>query len=681
MGGRLGVSVGIALCAAAAAAAHAQTWNDSATTSLIARAAARRASAEADTGLRDFEARAHGFVFFLGALGEGLAEPPKLIKADQLALEVYWKAPDRSKQRIIGWRDRRDLPTDIQYHRDHLGIVTNGFGNRIRLGEGDEVRDVPHPLAPGAAQWYDYALADSLTIEIPQRVVRVYEVLVRPKEPAAPRFVGTLYLDADEVQLVRMRFQFTRSAYLDPSLEDITIVLENGLWEGKYWLPRRQEIEIRRHTTWLDLPARGIIRGRWEIGAYRFNVGIADQVFTGPEIAVAPAAARSAYPWPEPLDAAIAGTAGQGTLDLASVRAAVRDLASARVLSGLPAAQPGAASVSDFLHMNRVEGLTPGAGGVVRAAGGAIGLRGWASYGLSDERFKGRAALQHPAPWGGVALEAGREVRDVGDDPLIAPLFNSFAAQELGRDYGDYVLEDRARLAVRGRLGGVRVSLSGGVERTQSLATVARPVTGAFRPNPPLGAGRYWVGRTRVARRPWVLPPQPDVGFELSAEAGIGDTSRYLRVRGVGRMEVPVGGTALRLDAWAGWGSRDLRPDRAFVWGGRGAEGCDRSRRCGGRYGAAGGVEWRLRVPFLEIPLGAFVSTGGQVVVAPFVRGAWLDGTVNGTQWDASDGLRPVMGLGVEWLHQLIRFEVAVDPRRSKWALLADLHRALWSLL
>lgn len=671
----------LALVALAPAGLAGQSWNDSATTALIARAAARRASAEADTGLRDFEARAHGFVFFLGQLGEGLEAPPKLIKADQLALEVYWKAPGRSKQRIVGWRDRRDLPTDIQYHRDHLGIVTNGFGNRIRIGEGDEVRDVPHPLAPGAARWYDYALADSLTIEIPQRLVRVYEVLVRPKEVTAPRFVGTLYLDADEAQLVRMRFQFTRSAYLDKSLEDITIVLDNGLWDGRYWLPRRQEIEIRRHTTWLELPARGIIRGRWEIGEYRFNVGLADQVFAGLEIAAAPAEARRAYQWPEPLDAAIAEAAGQGTLDLASVRAAMRQLASTRVLSGLPGARPGAASVSDFLHVNRVEGMAPGMGGVVRPAGGVLELRAWGSYGVSDERLKGRVALERPTAWGGIALEAGREVREVGDEPLIAPLLNSFSAQELGRDYGDYVLEDRARLALRRRVGAATVSLSGGIERTQSLATLATPVTGSFRPNRSLGAGRYWVGRVSVGRRAWVLPPQPDVGFELFAEGGIGDTARYVRMRGAGRVEAALGGMAVRLQGWAGWGSRDLRPDRAFLWGGRGVEGCDISVRCGGRYGAGGGVEWRVSVPFPELPLGAFVSTGRHLVVAPFVRGGWVAGAVRGAPWVASDGLQPIVGLGLEWLHQLVRLELAVDPQRSKWALVADLHRILWSLL
>src|SRR5574341_1192816 len=667
------VLAALTLAALGPAGLAGQTWNDSVTTALIARAAARRASVEADTGLRDFEARAHGFVFFLGALGEGLAAPPRLIKADQLALEVYWKAPGHSKQRIVGWRDRRDLPTDIQYHRDHLGIVTNGFGNRIRVGEGDEVRDVPHPLAPGAGQWYDYAITDSLTIEIPQRLVRVYQVWVRPKDPAAPRFVGTVYLDADEAELVRMRFQFTKSAYLDPSLEDITIVLDNRLWDGRYWLPRRQEIEIRRHTTWLDLPARGIIRGRWEIGDYRFNVGLADPVFAGPEITAAPAEARRAYSWSEPLDAAIAETAGQGTLDLASVRAAVRQLASARVLSGLPGVRPGATSVSDLLHVNRVEGLAPGVGGVVRVAGGALAVRAWGSYGLSDERLKARAALERSASWGSLALEAGREIRDVGDEPLITPLINSFSAQELGRDYGDYVLEDRARLVLRRRVSGATVALSGGIERTQSVTTLASPVSGTFRPNPPLGAGRYWVGRLSVARRPWVLPPQPNVGFEVQAEGGAADTARYARLRGDGSLEVPLGGTALRLHGWVAWGTRELRPDRAIVWGGRGAEGCDVSVRCGGRYGGGGGAEWRARVPFPELQLGAFVSTGRYIVVAPCARGAWVEGAVPGAPWVASDGVRPVVGVGIEWLHQLLRLELAVDPRAAKWALLFDL--------
>ena len=97
--------------------------------------------------------------------------------------------------------------------------------------------------------------------------------------------VGTLYLDVATAQLVRFRFSFTPAAYLDRQLEDISIVLENSLYEQRYWLPYRQEVEIRRRTTWLDFPARGIIRGRWEIEGYDLNVPLPDGLFQGPAIA------------------------------------------------------------------------------------------------------------------------------------------------------------------------------------------------------------------------------------------------------------------------------------------------------------------------------------------------------------------------------------------------------------
>jgi len=53
---------------------------------------------------------AHGFVFFLAQVAK-VSEPPRLVKADEAAREVYWQAPDRSKQVILGWRDGAFLPT------------------------------------------------------------------------------------------------------------------------------------------------------------------------------------------------------------------------------------------------------------------------------------------------------------------------------------------------------------------------------------------------------------------------------------------------------------------------------------------------------------------------------------------------------------------------------------------
>src|SRR3954469_23602905 len=135
------LAAAILLLGFASRAASAQAWNDPRSRALVEQATARRAQQLADTGLRDFKAVAHGYVTFLAQVGEGMAEPPKVVKADELVNEIFWKAPNLSKQRIVGRRDTLLLPTDIAYHRDHLGIVQNNFPAIIRLGDGDEVRD------------------------------------------------------------------------------------------------------------------------------------------------------------------------------------------------------------------------------------------------------------------------------------------------------------------------------------------------------------------------------------------------------------------------------------------------------------------------------------------------------------------------------------------------------------
>src|SRR6058998_2316023 len=189
-------------------------WNDSTTRALVELATRLRAQQLADTGLTDYRADAHGYLTFLAQVGQGFTEPPRIVKADELALEVYWRAPNLSKQRIVGRRDTLLLPTDIAYHRDHLGIVQNNFPAIIRLGEGDEVRDVPHPLSPVGLEAYDFAISDSLAFNLPGRTIKTYEVKVRPKNDRLPRIIGAMYIERDEAQVVRMAFNFTHAAFL-----------------------------------------------------------------------------------------------------------------------------------------------------------------------------------------------------------------------------------------------------------------------------------------------------------------------------------------------------------------------------------------------------------------------------------------------------------------------------------
>jgi hypothetical protein len=669
------------------ARAAAQGWDDSTVRVLVAHAIAHRNATLADTGLRSFTARAHGFVFFLGQIGEGMSEPPRLIKADQLELQVYWQAPNFSKQLILGWRNRMDLPTDIAYHRDHLGIAMNNFPDRIRLGEGDEVRDVPHPLAPSGPSLYEYALQDSLTIELPDRAVRVYEVLVRPRDFRAPRLVGSIFLDVDQGDLVRMSFEFTRAAYLDPQLEDITISIENGLYEGRYWLPYRQEVAIRRRGTWLDFPVRGIIQGRWEIGEYHINTAIPGSIFAmgGPEIVPLDPAVRDTFPWHDSIGADIRAQAdAPRDMDFAAVRSQVAAVATGHAIDGLKRAQLGGASVSDFAHFDRVEGVALGLGATLRAANDATVLHVRAGAATATTLVSGSAQLAARRGAWTWSLGGAREIRDLGDEPVISRVVNSISAQETGADFGDYFL-------ATGGTGGTAVSLSGrtsleataGWERIGSLATHATWARGAFaQPNPSVGSGSWTLARLTLRRLAPSFVLQRGLSGRLELEGGTG-ASAYARAYASLRWQVPAGGGWLVARTTAGAATRDLPAYRAFVLGGRGTLLGEGFRAYAGRASWWGSVEWRLPVAVPEIPLGSFAGTGRTLTLIPFAAAGWAGaGRPAALALGApSRGLRPVAGLGFGWLHDLVRCDVGYGLATGRLGASVDVSRDFWDIL
>jgi hypothetical protein len=672
----------ILVLAARVSALAAQSWNAPPALALVDRAIERRLAAQADSSLASYRTRAHGFVFFLAQIGEGLTQPPRLVKADELRVEVYWQAPDRSKQVILGWRDGAFLPTDISYHRDHLGIVTNNFGDVIRIGEGDEVRDVPHPLSAAGRAAYDYALGDSLAIRTAAGETVVREVQVRPRSFARPLVVGTLYLDAATAQLVRFRFSFTPAAYLDPQLEDISIVLENALYERRYWLPNRQEVEIRRRTRWLDFPARGIIRGRWEIEDYDLNVPLPEGVFAGQAIGGLNRPRPSDSTWDAPLQQAVADVAAPvNRQDMDALRVEVERIAGARALSGLPARRLAAGSVSDVVHVNRVQGLTLGFGGVAGLRGSRVQLRPWAAYGTSDDRLLGGATLAAGLGSTQLSISAARRIRDLSDLPVVAPVLNSILAQEGGDDYGDYVLLHTATLGVRHRLSG-RTSLEASLalEQSRSVTVRATPATGRYRPNPPLGAGTYRVGRVELQRASGGIAVRRDLQGRLAVEAGDGPRG-YLRGTAEGRWLTSVGGHELASRVYLGVGTHGLPAYRSFAIGGRGTLVGEPFRAYGGREVALGQLEWRFDVPVPAIPLGSFASTGRRATVAPFLAAGYTGRPLPGVPWASSDGIRPVAGVALELFMRLLRVEAGIGLRDGDFGLTVDVNRDWWGLL
>jgi hypothetical protein len=670
------------MLAGLAPAGAAQDWNTPAARELSRRGTERRERTAGDTTLRDYRAVAHGFLFFLGQFGEGLTDAPRLIKTDQLELEVYWKAPGLSKQRIIGWRDRADLPTDIQYHIDHLGIVQNNFGPVIRLGEGDEVRDVPHPLGPQGDERYDFALGDTITLRLPDRAVRVAELKVRPRDFARPGLVGSLYVDLATAELVRLVCSFTPSAYIDRQLEDLSIVLDNALIEGRYWLPYRQEIEIRRRASWLDVPARGIIRGRWEVEGYDLNLGLSTRWFVGPEIVSVPRAQRDSFAWRLPLEDALQAVAEPvRRMDLETVRLQVERIAGPRAL--VRRRPPGLAtgSLSDLVHVNRVQGLALG-GGISFRPGPRWEGRAVAGIGLADERATFRLDLGPAVGRAGPWLAGVREIRDLSEWPVGSRLVNSLGAQELGNDDADYYLAEGVRAGYRGPLG-VRweAAVGAGWERVADLAVRAAPAHGSYRPNPALGAGDVVWGEVVARRGGSGFAVRRDAAVRIAVEVGRAEgRDPYARLDVSGHVLLAVGGTRVLARVQGGIGGRDLPAHRSFAIGGRGTLVGDGFRQWGGTRAAVVHVEWRLPTRLPALPLGPYARSPGGVTVAPFAAAGWAGGPVAEVPWRPVSGTRLTVGLGLEWLG-LLRFDAGygVESRRIRFAF--DVTRDFWDVL
>jgi len=704
-----------------AGAASAQAWNDPRSRALVEMATARRVEQLADTGLTDYRADAHGYVTFLAQLGEGFPTPPKIVKADELALEVYWHAPNLSKQRIVGRRDTLLLPTDIQYHRDHLGIVQNNFPNIIRIGEGDEVADVPHPLSPTGLGEYDFAIADSFAIRLAGRDINVLEVKVRPKDDRKPRVIGAVYIDPSGGQVVRMAFNFTRAAFLDAQLEDLAIVLENGLVGTRFWLPRRQEIEIRRSGTWLDYPVRGIIRGRWEISNYRFNLQLPTPLFTGPEIVQAPLAEQQRHEWKGLiLDSLPPDVRAASDADIANVQAEARRLVRAQALAHARQTVMSARGLSDFARYNRIEGLAIGDGVTQRfGAGFSVTARG--RYGVDDKDVKGELTLAWQNPSGlGLRLFGLRDFRDVGDVQERSTAMNSVAAQEFGSDYTDpYFVRgfgfglDVAQSAL------TRWRLDASVERQNALTVHATSVTGHFEPTfvdivRLVDRSTFDRRAVRVAavwdRSPslWLLGTELTTHAELRAvfaskppfeacpQCESQWAHRTVRWSFDARVERPFGTQRLATRLTGGFLNRyqerrSPRGDEFVYFGGPiSAPGYEYHSLWSDR-GVGGHVEWQFPIPFFPFKLGRFGRVPPRATLAPFVHDVairHLGGCVSFASASAPDfcglpagGMYPSVGVGLLTPFELIRVDVARGLRRGRWTFSIDVSRDFWRIL
>jgi hypothetical protein len=655
----------------------AQQWNVTAARSLAERAVLRRTAQLTDSTLLGYRSSAMGYLTFLAQVGDTALLPPKVIKQDQIAVKIFWAPPSSSKQIVVGLRDTTLLPSDIGYYRDRYGIVQSNFPDRIRMGDGKDIADVLHPFAAAGLDAYDFALGDSMSIVMAQGRIDVHRVLFRPRDATQARAAGSAYLDVSTGDIVRLELTFTRAAILDARIEHLAVVLDNALIEGKYWLPRSQQIEVQRAATWWQIDVRGIIRGRWDVCCYDLDQRIPVETFYGPAIAFAPRDSLRSFAFEgnilETLPADVAAIRSE---DVERAQAMAEQL----VMRSLRERTQGAAlttpAVSELLRFNRAEGIAVGLAGRARLRGALWG-DARARYGVGDAAWKGEVGLS-------VALNDGQAMRVFARDDLtetravaeVSGVRNSLAAGLFGTDLTDLYRARAFGVELNfGRYAGVRLRARAEVEEhLRRPAAITRGV-------PPLLPIREGEARSitviadGVQRRPFggLL-----LGSAQAKVFGLGTRGLRLDAQGEYTRPMPRGTLLLRSTA-TGVSAGPVAPQFLAVLGGPTTTPGYASYDWVARRAITQRVEWQHEIPFVAVPLGRYGSIPGKATIAPFAHAVWVDGTqgIRG----ARQGWYPAVGIGLEPFLGMVRFDVARGLRDGRWTFGFDVMRGWWPIL
>jgi hypothetical protein len=686
------------LCAAAPAAA--QNWNSPRATELARRAIERRTAQIGANVVASYSAHAKGYLTFLGQVGDTAIFGPKVIKQTQLAVDVFWHAPGSSKQIVVGMRDTLLTPADIDYYGDRFGIVQSNFPDRIRLGDGHDVADVMHPLAPAGLDFYEFAIVDSTNVRTASDTINVYQLMYRPRDPTQARAIGSAYISVSTADIVKLDLTFTRAAILDKRIELLSVSLENTLIEGRAWLPWRQEVEVQRAGTWMRINGRGIIRAHWSIGDYDITFPAPPTLFTGPPIQFVSPTQLKKYPF----EGGILGGLPPGVSvirdeDIARVQRQAED---AVKLEFRERSQPASLSIphfSDIVRVTRAEGVALGAGGNLHPATW-LDADARARYGFSDEAWKGefgvRFNLGHDRS---VRAFAAREYTDARDVPEVSGVRNSIASQEFGSDYTDpYDVRSVGAELSLGRVARARWRVEAAREKHGPVFVRATPEQGSYESTIPARA----VRGTRVSLH--------GEGAAFSIAGGTLRANAELRLMDLGgkaarfsldaEYERQMGsGTLATRTVAAGLSSGLLPPQEYVYFGGPTTAPGYAFDDFAARRGVSQRVEWRISVPFFPLSLGRYGRVPAHATLAPYAHVVWVDDPAMLPRFIAPQvpmppeptppsfvrgdrhGWYPSIGIGFEPLLGVFRFDIARGLRDGRWTFSADISRAFWAVL
>ena len=202
-------------------------------------------------------------------LGMGPVGRIRLAARFESVARVGWHAQLGAWGELLAARAVAPIVGEVEANpeQDDVALILPYYPGRDRLWPTTELRDampgtehwIEHPLDTGGDSLYLFSIGDSLTIRLPDGAkVELRELRVRPRRPDQRLIVGSLWVDIASGSLVRAAYRPSAPIDLWPFMEhDIgrndrdhvkkfgpftgtirEIIVEHGLYEGRFWLPR-----------------------------------------------------------------------------------------------------------------------------------------------------------------------------------------------------------------------------------------------------------------------------------------------------------------------------------------------------------------------------------------------------------------------------------------------------------
>ena len=691
---------------------------------------ARQRHHRPDSTLHDYRAELHTLVS-VGFITDPLA-PPKLVIASELASGIAWQREGGLQIRMLGQRYvtsfGRDIEAGLDFSEPWFVATLPGDSLRVLGGIGLPERAAIHPFAPGAERYYTYALGDTLSLLTPGRQVDLVEVRVSPTRGDEALVVGSIWVDALTGDIGAMQIRFVGkplwaddenpegSAWANRILS-VSATLEQGLWEQRYWLPHRQQLELmiripfignfalplvfknefgrfdinsdepiawmspdslrtRSDSTGNGEHARATItispegeREEVEPGAEGVDLGIEysddTQVRAGTwgggwEIIRPPDDSLLAYDeWDRPLET----PASDLTLPSAEeLERRARELSPSITGRKMFAIQYD--RLPDLIRYNRVEALALGVAArwdIPRRAFWSLG--GGFSFGIADLAPKARLDLRYDASRKRIDLAGYSELHLAGSALTDArrAFGSSMRAFFLGRDDADYYRSSGAALTGGQRWGrfrldaGIGIEDQGSVERNTQIAIPGIWEDSVFQTNPPADEGTFWRGdlASTIYVGDWERPTNR-AELTLGSEVGSGMGFDYVQPRIELEGKFDLGSFAsVALVTRGGWTSGDAPAQR--LWGIGGLE-TVRGYTYGTRLGDSfwtARIEIARRRPIFRPVVFADFGWAGDT-------GDWPSGGASGdVLWSA--------GVGASLLNGLFRADLVFPESGGVW--------------